>query len=136
MIFVDTSAIYAMLDQSDKNHGLAKSTWFGLLDNGEVLFTSNYVIVECCALAQNRLGIESVRVIHDKILPVLDKSWIDEAVHAIAMATLLGAARRKLSLVDCASFAVMRQVGASRAFAFDAHFWEEGFLMPSPNSAD
>ena len=91
------------------------------------MFTSNYVVVECCALAQNRLGMDAVRAIHDKILPVIEKQWIDEGLHALAMASLLSASRRKLSLVDCSSFAVMRKAGARTAFAFDAHFVEEGF---------
>ena len=129
MTFVDTSAIYALLDRSDSNHAEAQAIWFALLDESHAMFTSNYVIVECCALAQNRLGLDAVRAIHDKILPVIEKRWIDEGLHAIAMATLLAASRRKLSLVDCSSFAVMRQASAGRAFAFDKHFEEEGFVV-------
>ena len=126
--FVDTSAIYALLDRSDQNHAEATRIWFDLLDENRAMFTSNYVVVECCALAQNRLGMDAVRAIHDKILPVIEQQWIDEELHALAMASLLGASRRKLSLVDCSSFAVMRKEGAGAAFAFDAHFVEEGFV--------
>jgi predicted nucleic acid-binding protein len=46
------------------------------------------------------------------------------------VAALLAARRRKLSLVDCASFTVMRQAGARLAFAFDRHFTEEAFFFP------
>jgi len=41
----------------------------------------------------------------------------------------LAAARRQLSLVDCASFVVMRAHGLTRAFGFDAHFAEQGFTV-------
>lgn len=128
MIFVDTSAIYALLDQSDHNHAKARRIWFELLEQNRAIFTSNYVVLECCALAQNRLGMDAVRAIHDKILPVIEQRWVDEELHRLAMASLLAASRRKLSLVDCSSFAVMRKVGAVEAFAFDAHFVEEGFV--------
>jgi predicted nucleic acid-binding protein len=57
--------------------------------------------------------------------------WVDEATHSLAVTALLAAQRRKLSLVDCASFAVMRMRGAQVAFAFDRHFAVEGFRFPA-----
>jgi len=48
----------------------------------------------------------------------------------LAVAALLAARQRRLNLVDCASFSVMRQASAQLAFAFDQHFAEEGFLFP------
>lgn len=136
MTFVDTSAIYALLDRSDMNHPRAEAIWFALLDQNEALFTSNYVIVESCALVQNRLGMEAVRAIHDKILPMLETRWIDEGLHRMAVTALLAAARRQLSLVDCSSFAMMRQAGCEKAFTFDQHFAEEGFTLASPQGTN
>lgn len=130
MTFVDTSAIYAVLDRSDANHEAARDCWFRLLESGDPLFTTNYVLVESCALAQSRLGLDAVRSIQDDLLPVIEIAWVDEATHALAMTALLAAQRRKLSLVDCVSFAVMRQRGAQMAFAFDRHFAEERFAFP------
>ncbi len=130
MTFVDTSAIYAVLDRDDLEHNLAKETWGLLLDSQEALLTSNYVLMECCALAQHRLGLEAVRVIEEEMRPMINVHWVDEQVHRIAMAARLAARRRKLSLVDCSSFEVMRQRQVRRAFAFDQHFAEEGFLFP------
>ncbi len=135
MIFVDTSAIYAILDQDDKEHNKAKATWVSVLDSGETLLTSNYVLVECCALAQHRLGLDAVRAIEDDLRPVLKVKWIDEPLHRIAMTASLAARRRKLSLVDCSSFALMRQLEVRKAFAFDQHFIEEGFLFPAKRGA-
>jgi len=40
---------------------------------------------------------------------------------------LLAADRRKLSLVDCGSFHVMRTRVVRTSFAFDPHFREQGF---------
>ncbi len=40
---------------------------------------------------------------------------------------MLAANRRQLSLVDCVSFAAMRELGIEHYFAFDQHFDEQGF---------
>ncbi len=131
MTFVDTSAIYAILDRNDANHDVAKTCWFALLDSNDLLFTTNYIVVESCALAQSRLGLDAVRAIQEDLLPVMEMVWVDEATHSLAMTALLAAQRRKLSLVDCVSFAVMRARGSQVAFAFDEHFGEERFGFPT-----
>lgn len=104
MIFIDTLGIYAFLDGDDPGHASAKECWFRLLDSGAPLLTTNYVINESCAPAQHRLGIGVVRAIQEETLPLLQIG-----VHALAIAVLLAARRRKLSLVDCCSFSVMRR---------------------------
>ncbi len=125
--FVDTSAIYAVLDRDDKNHPVARAIWEKLLEGEAILVTSNYVLVETCALVQHRLGLEAVRSVQQQIAPVLTIEWVSPAQHDSAMAALLAAGRKKLSLVDCVSFALMRQAGIRGAFAFDSHFAEQGF---------
>ena len=131
MIFVDTSAIYAILDRNDANHGAAKIAWFALLDSNDSLYTTNYIVVESCALAQNRLGLDAGRSIQEELLPAMEIVWVDAATHSLAMTALLAAQRRKLSFVDCVSFAVMRLRGSQVAFAFDQHFLEERFVFPA-----
>ena len=74
---------------------------------------------------------DAVRVLFDDMLPIVTVVMLDETLHANAIATLLGANRRNLSLVDCTSFALMRQRGTVRAFAFDQHFAEQGFQLVS-----
>ena len=131
MIFVDTSAIYALLDRDDRDHLKASEQWAKMLKSGMPLFTTNYVVVEVCALSQSRLGLHAVRTLQDDLLPAIEVQWLDKSSHDSAMTALLAARRRKLSLVDCSSFLAMRQAGARTAFAFDKHFGEEGFLFPS-----
>lgn len=131
MIFVDTSALYAVLDRDDQNHSFAKVAWHELLDAEEPLLVTNYIVVETTALVQHRLGMEAIRVLYGDIVPVLDVHWIAEADHLHAQNALLATDRRKLSLVDCSSFHVMRTRMLRAAFAFDPHFREQGFeLLP------
>lgn len=127
MILVDTSALYAVLDRDDDEHPAASATWSRLLETDEPLLVTNYVIVETTALAQHRLGMDAVRVLCGDILPALDVHWISDADHRQAQNVLLAIDRRKLSLVDCCSFHVMRSRMIRTAFAFDPHFREQGF---------
>lgn len=126
-VYVDTSAIYAVMDADDAQHEVAKSTWVNLLESGDGLVCNSYVLLETYALVQHRLGIEAVRVLHDEILPVITVDWVDETIHKEAAAALLIAGRKDLSLVDCSSFVTMRRLGLRRAFALDHRFREQGF---------
>ena|SRR5438128_1377872 len=125
--FLDTSAFYAILDRSDEHHPTAGRIWSSFLQDDVIRVTSNYVVVETCAVIQNRLGITGVRTFQEQIAPLLTIEWITKAQHDSAMAALLAASRKKLSLVDCSSFVLMRETGIGKAFAFDRHFVEQGF---------
>src|SRR3990172_6539311 len=110
-VFVDTSAFYAVVDADDLNHARAKRTWIELLDQQGVLVCTNYVLVETFALLQHRLGLPAVRAFEADAVPVLQIEWVGEIQHRSAVAALLAASKRNLSLVDCVSFEVMRQSG-------------------------
>ena len=125
--FVDTSALLALLDGDDDNHAAAVGTWQSLTGQSAELVTTSYVLVETTAVAQRRLGVDAVRALVGELIPLLDVIFVDEAVHAAAVATLVAAGRRHLSLVDCASFEVMRRANITTAFAFDRHFADQGF---------
>jgi predicted nucleic acid-binding protein len=127
-IFVDTSGFIAVLDRDEANHSGAAEAWQNILSSPDALVTTNYVLVETCALVQNRLGMEAIKVFQADIVPVLQIEWIDSTVHLAAMGTMLAAARKKLSLVDCVSFEIMRLFGITAAFTLDRHFKEQGFI--------
>jgi len=127
IIFIDTSAFLAILNRDDTNHPTAKNLWNELLYSENVIISNNYVLVESFALIQRRLGIAAVRVFQEDILPLINIEWINAGTHKSAVSALLAASRRKLSLVDCVSFEIMRTLGIKTVFAFDPHFAEQGF---------
>lgn len=127
VIFIDTSAFLAILDADDNFHPEAKKAWGEMLSSGSALVTSNYILVETFALVQNRLGLQAIRTFQEDIVPLLSIRWVDSAIHSAATGTLLAANRKKLSLVDCISFEVMRLTSIKCAFTFDNHFKEQGF---------
>lgn len=128
-LFIDTSAFFALLDHDDAQHPAAKKVWENLLQEGNTLLTSNYVLVECFALMQNRLGLKAVRDFQENILPLIEVEYVDLEMHRAGVSALLAASRRNLSLVDCVSFEVMRTLGVKAVFTFDTHFREQGFSI-------
>ena len=126
-VFVDTSGFYAVLDRSDAEHAHAAEKWTSLVQEQQDLVTSNYIVVEACALVQHRLGVVALRAFIQDVLSVVRVEWVSPNDHARATAALLAATRRKLSLVDCTSFELMRRLGARKVLAFDKHFRDAGF---------
>jgi predicted nucleic acid-binding protein len=126
-VFLDTSAVFAFLDGGDDNHAAAAEMWEALESRAETLVTHDYVLLETAALLQRRLGAEALRDFLEGIVPLLSIVWIDEELFRAAAAALLTADNRRLSLVDCASFEVMRRTGVRTFFAFDPHFADMGF---------
>ena len=132
-LFVDTSALLAFLDADQRRHAEVIDAWDRAVAEERSLFTSNYVLVESFALVQRRLGLEALRALADILVPILRPLWIDEELHAAAVASLFAARRRKLSLVDCTSFEIMRRHGLTEALALDGEFTGQGFrLLPRP----
>jgi len=126
-VFVDTSAFVAVLDADDENHQKAKGKWEDLILKNVTLVCSNYILVETFALIQDRIGIEAVRTFQEDVVPMITVEWVGEPMHQTGVMSVLAAARKRLSLVDCVSFDVMRRLGIKGTFAFDRHFKEQGF---------
>ena len=123
----ETSALYALISTQDQKIKLAVTAWEGALERGDILFTNNYVLVECFALIQSRLGVEFARALQTNIVPFLQIDWIGEQQHLSSVNDVFAANRRQLSLVDCSSFESMRRLGIEKVFTFDEHFHEQGF---------
>ena len=127
-VFVDTSAIYALLDRDDENHTPAGEA-FARLIRDESLLTHNYVVVESAALIQNRLGAAARRQLFDDLLGPFELIWVDERIHRSAAAAMIAAESPKISFVDWTSFEVMRQQSIDQAFAFGENFARQGFRL-------
>jgi len=126
--FVDTSALFAIVDADDVRHDDASRILKVVLERREQLVTTRYVEVETFALVQARLGMRSVSRVED-LLNAIRIERVEDTIHAQAKGMFLAQSRRKLSFVDCTSFAFMRASGILHAFAFDAHFREFGFTL-------
>lgn len=132
-IFIDTSAIYAFLDGNDENHSSALEMVGLHASRGAVgeehLVTHSGVVIETVALLARRIGFEAVREFHNSVLPAIEVHWVESSLYSRAMAALLAAGKRDISLVDWMSFETMREHGIDTALAFDEDFTNHGFTI-------
>ena len=70
---------------------------------------------------------DATRDLLETIVPSLTVVWIDEQIHRLAVAAMLAAGKRQVSLVDWTWFTVMRDRAITHAFAFDDDFERQGF---------
>lgn len=131
-VFVDTSALYALIDAGDPMHLVAARTLSDLRGVAE-LVTHNYVVVETITLVRRRLGQAAELRLIDAVLPLLGTIWVDEATHRAALAGYRGGGSS--SLVDHMSFAIMRAEGVAFAWAYDRDFEREGLGLPATSAA-
>lgn len=128
-VFIDTSAVYALLDRADPRHPEIGRAFTSLTDRP--LLTHSYVVLESAALVERRLGRQTARRLLLDILAPVDVVLVDGATHEAALGAYLAAPTGDLSLVDATSFEVMRARGIRSAFALDHHFADAGFdLIP------
>jgi uncharacterized protein len=128
-VFVDTSALYALLVRSDARHDAARRAFHGLMDREAPLLTTSYVLVETYALLGRRVGAGAVRAFRAEFEPLLDVVWVDRPLHEAGLDLLAASGDRALSLVDAVSFRAMRDRRLDEALAYDHHFRAEGFIL-------
>ncbi|MFA5028330.1 MAG: PIN domain-containing protein [Candidatus Methylomirabilota bacterium] len=131
LLFVDTSAWYALLDRKDRNH-LPAAHFVQQLPLP--LVTSTYVLDETLTLVQRHLGHAlAVRVgrqiWEEKIARLVRVTPADEAA---AWSIFTRHSDKGFSFTDCTSFALMQRLGLEAAFAFDAHFEQSGRFLRLP----
>lgn len=123
-VLVDTSALLALVRPHDPNHEAARVWTREHIGQAELAITT-YAEAETLALCSRRLGMDTARRVSDVIL-TFERMFVTPFEHRAALAQFIGSGRG-LSLVDCATFAVMRARGIRTAFAFDQDFERAGF---------
>jgi predicted nucleic acid-binding protein len=118
-LFVDTSVWYAAADSSDAGNARAKS----VLGSGELLVTSDHVLVETWTLLRYRIRRQAADRFWESIrsgVSVIEPVGAADLEAAWQIGTLWR--DQDFSIVDRTSFAVMRRLGIERAASFDADF--------------
>lgn len=121
MIFVDTSAWYAVWVPSDDYATMARA-WFDT--KTEPLVTTDYVVDELLTLMRSR-GANSTALTIGQRLWSGRYARIEYITHndvAAAWDVFRRYDDKRWSFTDCTSRVVMERLGITTAFAFDDHF--------------
>jgi predicted nucleic acid-binding protein len=126
IIFLDTSGIFAWINQRDPNH----QTMVALPHEPDCrLVTTDYILDETLTLFMAR-GIPHQR---KRLLAMVNSSsilqlvWIGQESFREATEWMLKYEKRHFSFTDCTSFACMTKLGIRRAATTDEHFAKVGF---------
>ena len=126
-IFVDTSALLALLDADDPRQEWVRAAF---ADHAEdELVTHGYVVAESLAVVRRRLGVDGVIALLDDVLPALEVLPIDPALHAMAQDRYRASLPTGTSFVDNVSLAFMEQTGINMAFVLDSDFEGHGLAV-------
>ena len=131
-LFMDTSSLIALNDRSDQYHKAARS-FISHLSPVDDLITSNYIIDETITHLRRTIGVMATVKFAESIFSgkVCQIMYIDHEVEMSAFEIFKKFSDKVLSFTDCTSFALMKRLGISRAFAFDEDFLAVGFeLVP------
>ena len=134
MIFVDSGAWIALLNQKDQYHDDAVVIYNGLKQQRVRLLTTDYVIDETATWLKYRANhqvaaqfldlIESVEKTGVLTVAEIDKTLFQEAKKLFRQYDSV-----QLSFTDCTSFAVCQKHKISETYAFDDHFAMMGITV-------
>lgn len=133
MIFVDTSAFLALVNEKDDNH-LAAVRFLEDIKNGKVkikkIITSDYIIDETLTRIRYAVGHREAVEWGKEILAskVVEKLELGREIFEFAWELFETYEDKRLSFTDCTSFAIMKKRGVERAFSFDRDFEKMGFI--------
>jgi hypothetical protein len=132
LIFVDTSAWYALEVEDDVNHEAA-CKFLSTIASGKhgISITTDYILDETLTLLRSRRSLSSASAFIDKIKK--SKSvrvfWVEEGLFEKALEVFQRSERKSWSFTDCTSFALMKELLIPNAFTFDSHFREAGLQI-------
>lgn len=128
-VFVDTSAWVALRYGRDRHHERARAILQRLQAERTGLVTTEWVLAETVTLLKARGGVDHALALGDALqagrLGVLIESTPERRRRAWDL--FVRYRNRRAGWVDCASFAVMEELGLDRYFGFDEDFASAGF---------
>jgi predicted nucleic acid-binding protein len=128
-VFVDTGAWVALRYARDQYHGRARTVLGRLRREGLGLVTTEWVLGEAVTLLKARGAVDHALALGEALqggrLGYLAESTPERRRRAWEL--FVRYRERRVGWVDCASFAVMDELGLDRFFGFDGDFVRAGF---------
>lgn len=132
MIFVDTSAFYALEVEDDISHEKARKFLANELRKGKygILITSGYVIDETLTLLRIKHGVTAAFKFYEKISKSksIKTIWVNQEIFEEALKFFKRNGNLKWSFTDCTSLAIMKLLNIKHAFTFDDNFKQAKYI--------
>ena len=126
-ILAVTSATYALLDRSDRNHARAVSLARLMRRRRLTPLLTNFIVGETHGLVLSRLGSGLARRwLFGNVWPI-ERITADDEVRARDI--LRRYDDKSFSYVDATSFSLMERLGIRQAFSFDPHLEQYGLEL-------
>lgn len=128
---MDSSFIIALEDADDQNHETAAASWESFKKNPRKLITTAYIFDETITFLKRRISYDKAAKVGRLLLssPLVEMAHISEEDFKQGWALFLNYHDKDFSFTDCVSFLVMKQQGIKKAFTFDRHFKQMGFVV-------
>jgi hypothetical protein len=133
-VFVDTDGWMACADRADPTHAPCRAARDGALEAGRTLITTDFVIDETLALIRFRLGLSAANAWWQQIdgSTRLRCERIDDDRFERARQLFFRYRDKDLSLTDCTSIAVMRELKLTAVITTDRRVQQVGFdVLPA-----
>ena len=129
-VFIDTSAFFAIMVESDKNHKTALEI-FDRISLNYSPCTGEPVLSETFTLLKRKFGIYAAIEFGNIILPSthLNIFYIDGDIFDKSWGIFIKYKDQDFSFVDCLSFAILKKENINKVFSFDKHFNYMGYKM-------
>ena len=125
-IFIDTAYVIARVNRRDRYHAQAEVLAHQYV--GRKFVVTDGVLLETGNALARDYRLAAVKLIAQFLAsPRVEVVYMTSDLFAAAFALYEQMADKQWSLVDCASFLVMRERGISQALTSDHHFTQAGF---------
>lgn len=139
-LFLDTSSLLSVFDQSDNNHSACSEFWKDLFrDESSEPVISDYILDELTTRVRYQISHARALQVLITLLQLIERRrlsliWIDQAYFAQARSIFERYDDQEFSFTDCTSFAICQQIGIQHAFALDRDFKIFGLnVLPAEN---
>jgi predicted nucleic acid-binding protein len=129
-VLVDTGYLLALEIINDQHHLAATHHWQGFVAALPDLVTTSYVFDEVVTFFNSRGQHAKALQVGNNLLqsPSVQFIHVDTALFYEGWTYFQRHQDKDYSLTDCISFIVMQKLSIRRAFAFDQHFVQAGFI--------
>jgi len=140
VVFIDSSAWIAILDESNKNYSLARAYFEKILEQNARVVTNSYMVDETLSYLKSHFSSEFAQkflaIIDDSVLSInLRVDWISRRVRRSALINFLKNSNPKMQVKHFYIYETIKRKRVDLVFSFDEALKYFSFpVMPQGNS--